>query len=180
MDLASVAARNAGYLTHRNKGAGACGFHGYRRTAPAAGRSGLGTRLRLGTVCNRAERVQLRGGGEDLRILPGAQGREDGVLCLVDRLGRKIDGQGGVGLGPLGIAFGHVSLNRGLLRVDSLAHSLGVLIPVALDPLPVRLYKDVLQMAAYGDFTTVGRLRQAFKRAAEERLKDASELEAQG
>ena len=80
-----------------------------------AGRAGAGT------VCPCAERVELRGGGEDLCILPGAQGREDSVLCLVDRLGGKLDRIGGVGLCPLGIAFGHVRLNRGLLGVDSLA-----------------------------------------------------------
>ena len=40
---------------------------------------------------------------------------------------------------PLGIAFGHVSLDGGLLSIDALADSLGVLVPVALDPLPVSL-----------------------------------------
>jgi hypothetical protein len=35
--------------------------------------------------------------------------------------------------------FGHVSLDRGLRGVDSLSHSLGVLVPVALDLLPLSL-----------------------------------------
>src|SRR5437867_3808080 len=53
-----------------------------------------------------------------------------------------------VGLGPLGVALCDAGIARGLLRVDVRAHALDVLIPVALDlvPLPVCLAGSLLRL----------------------------------
>jgi hypothetical protein len=46
---------------------------------------------------------------------------------------RERDGVVSVGLGPLGVVFGHPGVDLGLLRVGALSNALDVLVPVGLD-----------------------------------------------
>ena len=112
-----------------------------------------------------AQRVPMSPGAirrrRDLCVHSRAQGRKNGVLCLVDRLGCKVDGEECVGLRPIGIVCGDISLDRRLLGVHSLAHSLVVLIPVALDLLPVGvcLLRGFLPLARSSAARVSARLR---------------------
>jgi hypothetical protein len=80
----------------------------------------------------------LSGGGHGVRIRPG-QGRiEHRVLGLFGCDQSEVDGVEGVTLGPLGVALSARDIVLGFLLLDALPDVLDVLIPAAVQLVPVR------------------------------------------